>query len=109
MISKKKQRKAMGVYGHLGNPSVATKGLGELLNADTFDFLFEAVSCFVRREAYEIFTHHFLYHLRFLHIGIIPGHLQMKEYVYSNQLVCTGTVYEVYNNDMSVDHFYEIL
>src|SRR5574344_1819713 len=61
MISKKKQRKAMGSYGHIGNPSVANQEIGKLLNQDASQFLFEAINSFVKRDNYQIYMHHFLY------------------------------------------------
>lgn len=71
IISKKKQLAAMGEYGHLGNPAVADKVLGELLNQDIAEFIAEAVKSFVKRENYKIYMHHFLYRIPFLHLGFI--------------------------------------
>lgn len=71
MISKKKQRRAMGEYGHIGNPAVAEKSIGELLNEDVAEFIYEAVKCFVKREGYKVYMHHFLYRIPFLHLGVM--------------------------------------
>lgn len=79
MISRKKQLAAMGEYGHLGNPAVANQELGELLNQDVAEFLYEAVSSFVKREGYEIYMHHFLYRIPFLHFGFLRRHKWNKE------------------------------
>lgn len=36
------------------------------------------------------------------------AHQQMKKYIEENNSVCTGVVYEVYHQDMSVDIYYEL-
>ncbi len=71
IISKKKQLAAMGEYGHLGNPAVADKELGELINQDIAEFIVAAVKSFVKRKNYKIYMHHFLYRIPFLHLGFI--------------------------------------
>lgn len=68
IISKKKQVKAMGIYGHLGNPALANENLGKMLNTNTAEFMAEAVTAFINRENYEIYMYHSLYKIPFLHL-----------------------------------------
>ncbi len=70
MISKKKMLRAMGEYGHLGNPAVANKEVGEALNQEVADFIVEAVVKFVERTEYKKYMHHYLYRIPTLHIGL---------------------------------------
>lgn len=78
MISKKKQIKAMGEYGHMGNPAVSDKHIGELLNIDSARYIAEATLNFVKRQNYKIFSHYFLYDLLFMHMGFLPGFGRVK-------------------------------
>ena len=67
MMSKEKQLKAMGEYGHLGSPRLAEREIGRLLTDDTADYLKNAVKCFIERKDYEKYMHHFLYKMPFMH------------------------------------------
>ncbi|MBQ5499591.1 MAG: creatininase family protein, partial [Treponema sp.] len=53
MIFKKKQLKAMGKYGHIGFPRLASEELGNLLNKNCVESICEAVVNFYRREGYK--------------------------------------------------------
>ena len=50
MIFKKKQLRAMGKYGHIGFPRLASEELGNLLNKNCVESICEAVVNFYRRE-----------------------------------------------------------
>ncbi len=39
---------------------------------------------------------------------VADAHIQIQEYLEQNRVFCSGTVYEVYNRDMSVDIYYEV-
>ena len=78
MISKKKQLRAMGEYGHMGNPAAADKHIGELLNMDSARFIAEATLNFVKRQDYKMFSHYFLYDIWFMHVGFLPWFGRVK-------------------------------
>lgn len=71
MIFKKKQLKAMGKYGHIGFPRLASEELGNLLNKNCVESICEAVVNFYRREGYKKYDDYFLYKILPLHIGFI--------------------------------------
>lgn len=71
MISKKKQLKAMGKYGHIGSPRFASKETGVLLNRNCVESICEAVINFYNREGYKKYDDYFLYKILPLHIGFI--------------------------------------
>ena len=73
MIFKKKQIKAMGQYGHLGYPRLATKELGNMLNNNCIDSIADAVIKFYKRDGYEQYGNYSLYQIFPLHIGFLPG------------------------------------
>ncbi len=73
MISKKKQLKAMGQYGHMGSPRSATKELGEMLNDNCIDSITDAVIKFYKRDGYEQYGNYALYKILPLHIGFLPA------------------------------------
>ena len=81
MISKKKQIKAMGRYGHLGMPRLATKELGEMLNDNCIDSIADAVIKFYNRDGYEKYGNYTLYKIFPLHIGFLPliGRVKRKK------------------------------
>ncbi len=72
MISKKKQINAMGRYGHLGSPRLATKELGDMLNETCIDSITDAVIKFYKRDGYEQYGNYTLYKIFPLHIGFLP-------------------------------------
>ncbi len=67
MISEEKQLKAMGEYGHMGSPRFADKYIGKLLNENVSEYLQKVIKCFVKRDGYEKYMHHFLYKMPFMH------------------------------------------
>lgn len=69
MIFRKKQLKAMGNYGHIGSPHLATKALGAQLNENCIDSLCDAVERFYRRSGYEKYGNYSLYKILPLHMG----------------------------------------
>ena len=69
MISRKKQLSAMGEYGHIGSPALATNKLGKMLNDNCIDSLYDAVKCFYNRDGYERYGEYSLYKILPLHIG----------------------------------------
>ncbi len=71
MISKKKQLRAMGKYGHIGFPRLASEELGNLLNKNCVESICEAVVNFYRREGYKKYDDYFLYKILPLHIGFV--------------------------------------
>ena len=71
MIFKKKQLRAMGKYGHIGFPRLASEELGNLLNKNCVESICEAVVNFYRREGYKKYDDYFLYKILPLHIGFI--------------------------------------
>lgn len=52
--------------GHIGYPKIATKELGELLNENMSNELFEAVADFMTNLDKSLYNHHFLYDVPFL-------------------------------------------
>lgn len=50
-------------YGHIGFPKEATKELGEALNKSVIQKISFCVSAYLKRENYEIYEHHQLYHV----------------------------------------------
>ena len=71
MIFRKKQLKAMGEYGHIGSPGLATKELGKQLNDNCIDSLCDAVKRFYHRNGYEKYGKYALYRILPLHIGFL--------------------------------------
>lgn len=71
MISKKKQLKAMGKYGHLGCPRLASKELGDELNRNCSESIADAVTRFYKRDGYQKYTDYFLYKILPLHLGFM--------------------------------------
>lgn len=78
MISKKKQLKAMGEYGHMGMPRFATKKLGQELNHSCIESIGEAVIKFYNRKGYTKYDDYFLYKILPLHIGFIKPFGRVK-------------------------------
>lgn len=72
MISKRKQISAMGQYGHLGTPRLATKELGDMLNENCIASIADAVIKFYKRDGYEQYGNYALYKILPLHIGFWP-------------------------------------
>ena len=71
MIFRKKQLEAMGEYGHIGSPRLATKELGRQLNDNCIDSICEGVECFYHRSEYEKYGEYALYKILPLHIGFM--------------------------------------
>ncbi len=71
MISKKKQLRAMGKYGHMGMPRFASKESGAMLNQNCIESIYEAVINFYHRENYKKYDDYFLYKILPLHLGFI--------------------------------------
>ena len=71
MIFRKKQLAAMGEYGHIGTPRLATEALGRQLNENCIASLCDAVVKFYRRSGYEPYTHYALYSILPLHLGFL--------------------------------------
>ena len=71
MIFRKKQLEAMGEYGHIGSPRLATKELGSQLNDNCIDSICEGVECFYHRSEYEKYGEYALYKIIPLHIGFM--------------------------------------
>lgn len=71
MISKKKQLKAMGKYGYLGSPRLASKELGDELNRNCSESIADAVTRFYKKDGYQKYTDYFLYKILPLHLGFI--------------------------------------
>ena len=69
MIFRKKQLAAMGQYGHLGSPRLATEELGKQLNENCADSLCDAVEKFYNRSGYEQYGKYSLYRILPLHLG----------------------------------------
>ena len=61
MIFRKKQLEAMGEYGHIGSPRLATKELGRQLNDNCIDSICEGVECFYHRSEYEKYGEYALF------------------------------------------------
>ncbi len=83
MILKKNQIKAMGQYGHLGSPQLATKELGDLLNENCIASITDAVIKFYNRDGYEQYGNYSLYKILPLHIGFLPvlGRVNRKKVI----------------------------
>ena len=71
MIFRKKQLAAMGEYGHIGTPRLATEALGRQLNENCIASLCDAVVKFYRRSGYAPYTHYALYSILPLHLGFL--------------------------------------
>ena len=78
MIFRKKQLEAMGEYGHIGSPCLATKELGKQLNDNCIDSICEAVECFYHRKGYQKYGEYALYKILPLHIGFM-GKVRRKK------------------------------
>lgn len=65
MMDYKVYKKTLG-EGHFGYPRIAKECIGEKLNKNMINNIFETVSSFIERENYEIFMHHALYYKLFL-------------------------------------------
>ena len=73
MIFPKKQIEAMGEYGHIGSPNLASKELGEQLNKNCIDSICDAVEKFYNRNGFEKYGEYSLYKILPLHIGFIEA------------------------------------
>ena len=71
MMFRKKQEKAMGVYGHIGSPQYATAELGKLLNENCIASLCDSVVCFYKRSGYQRYAQYPLYAILPLHLGFL--------------------------------------
>ncbi len=71
MIFKGRQLRAMGEYGHIGFPRLATKEAGKLLNQNCIESIYDAVVNFYRREGYQKYEEYFLYRILPLHLGFL--------------------------------------
>ena len=78
MIFRKKQLAAMGEYGHIGLPRLATETLGRMLNENCIASLCDAVVKFYRRSGYEPYAHYSLYSILPLHLGFFRKVRRMK-------------------------------
>lgn len=65
MGNQEKLLQAMGEYGHLGAPRLATPELGRRLTNNVADFLEQAIMAFVHKDSYEQYMHHFLFGMSF--------------------------------------------
>ena len=81
MIFKKKQLEAMGKYGYIGSPALASKELGEELNRNAIESICDAVERFYRRKDYQKYAEYTLYKILPLHIGFLKlfGRVQRKK------------------------------
>jgi creatinine amidohydrolase len=79
MIFKKKQLRAMGKYGYIGSPRYASKELGEELNENCIETIYDAAHKFYERKGYEKYEHYMLYKILPLHIGFIAGKVRRKK------------------------------
>ena len=79
MIFRKKQLNAMGEYGHIGSPHLASKKLGKMLNDNCIDSICDAVEKFYRRSRYEKYAEYSLYKILPLHIGFVFGKVRRKK------------------------------
>ena len=73
MISTKKQLSAMGEYGYLGSPRLASSELGRKLNGNCIESIADAVLKFYNRDGYQRYEHYSLYKILPLHIGFIEA------------------------------------
>lgn len=71
MISRKKQLEAMGEYGYLGAPRLASEELGKQLNDNCIESIADAVLKFYNRDGYQRYEHYSLYKILPLHIGFV--------------------------------------
>ena len=71
MISRKKQLSAMGKYGYLGSPRLASEELGKKLNDNCIRSIADAALKFYNRDEFERYEHYSLYKILPLHIGFI--------------------------------------
>ena len=71
MISRKKQLSAMGKYGYLGSPRLASEELGKQLNDNCIRSIADAALKFYNRDGFERYEHYSLYKILPLHIGFI--------------------------------------
>ena len=71
MIFRKKQLSAMGEYGHLGLPRLASGKLGKQLNDNCSGSIADAVLKFYNRDGYQRYEHYSLYKILPLHIGFL--------------------------------------
>ena len=69
MVSTKKQLSAMGEYGYLGSPRLASSELGRKLNDNCIKSIADAVLKFYNRDGYQRYEHYSLYKILPLHIG----------------------------------------
>lgn len=71
MISRKKQLSAMGKYGYLGFPRLASEELGKQLNDNCIRSIADAALKFYNRDGYERYEHYSLYKiLRKMHLSL---------------------------------------
>ncbi len=73
MISTKKQLSAMGEYGYLGTPRLASTELGRKLNDNCIESIADAVLKFYNRDGYQRYEHYSLYKILPLHVGFIEA------------------------------------
>lgn len=78
MISNKKQLKAMGEYGYLGEPQYSTSELGRKLNEECIESIADATIKFYNRNGYQKYEHYNLYNILPLHIGFIETFGKVK-------------------------------
>lgn len=71
MIFRKRQLAAMGVYGHISSPRLATAELGRQLNGNCVDSLCDAAVCFYKRSGYQKYAGYPLYGILPLHLGFL--------------------------------------
>jgi creatinine amidohydrolase len=79
MIFKKKQLAAMGDYGHIGSPRLATAELGKELNENCIDSICDAVVRFYNRNGYQKYSRYFLYKILPLHLGFLSGKVKRRK------------------------------
>ena len=79
MIFKKKQLAAMGDYGHIGSPRLATAELGKELNENCIDSICDAVVRFYKRKGYQKYAQYFLYKILPLHLGFLNGKVKRRK------------------------------
>ena len=81
MIFKKKQLEAMGKYGYIGSPALASQELGEELNRNAIESICDSVERFYHRKDYQKYAEYTLYKILPLHIGFLKlfGRVQRKK------------------------------